>query len=133
MIKLKNIDLLFEEGTILQKHVLKNLSLSIEPGDFVTIIGSNGAGKSSLLNMIAGEYLPQQGKILIDEEDVTRLKTPERASFVARVFQDPLKGTCGDLTLAENLALADYRGKVRGLSYALKSGNREHYRHLLKP
>lgn len=132
MIELKKIDLVFEEGTILRKHVLKKLSLSLNPGDFVTVIGSNGAGKSSLLNLIAGEYIPQRGKILIDKKDVTSLKTPERAAFVARVFQDPLKGTCGDLTLAENLALANYRGKIRGLSHALKKGNREHYAGLLK-
>lgn len=131
MIELKNIDLLFSQGTALEKHVLKNFSLIIEPGDFVTVIGSNGAGKSSLLNMIAGEYVPQKGKIRFDEKDVTFQKTPERASSVARVFQDPLKGTCGDLTLAENLKLAEDRGKFRGLSQALKSKNRQHYQDLL--
>lgn len=132
MIELKNIDLLFSQGTVLEKHVLKNLSFSIEPGDFITVIGSNGAGKSSLLNMIAGEYMPQKGQILFDEENVTSQRTSERASCVARVFQDPLKGTCGDLTLAENLKLAEDRGKFRGLKRAINTKNRHYYQTLLR-
>ena len=131
MIELKSIQLLFSEGTAAEKHVLKSLSVSINEGDFVTVIGSNGAGKSSLLNTIAGEYTPQDGQILVDGLDVTDQITFQRSALVARVFQDPLKGTCGDLTIAENLALAQYRGKTRGLSPALKSKNRTEYREIL--
>lgn len=131
MIELKNIQLVFSEGTAAEKHVLKDLSLSIQEGDFVTVIGTNGAGKSSLLNTIAGEYTPQDGQILIDENDVTDQVTFERSAHVARVFQDPLKGTCGDLTIAENLALAQYRGRTRGLSAALQAKNRAEYREIL--
>ncbi len=131
MIDLKNIQLLFSEGTAAEKHVLKDLSICIKEGDFVTVIGSNGAGKSSLLNTIAGEYIPQGGQILVDNVDVTDQITFQRSAHVARVFQDPLKGTCGDLTIAENLALAEFRGKSRGLSRALKSNNRQYYKEIL--
>jgi putative ABC transport system ATP-binding protein len=131
MIRLENIHLIFSEGTAAEKHVLNNLSLSIDEGNFVTVIGSNGAGKSSLLNMIAGEYRPQRGTILMDNLDVTNDVTFQRAINVARVFQDPSKGTCGDLTIAENLALAEYRGHSRGLGRALTAKKRHDYQDIL--
>lgn len=132
MISLQNIHLTFAPQTIREKKALVDLSLQIKEGDFITVIGSNGAGKSTLLNTISGEYLPDQGTISIDEEDVTKLPAQARAHVVARVFQDPLAGTCGDLSIAENLALADRRGFSRNLSRALNSKNKEFYKTILE-
>lgn len=131
MIQLKNVYLTFAPQTIREKKALVNLSLQINEGDFITVIGSNGAGKSTLLNTISGEYIPDSGSIFIDDEDVTRLPAQNRAHVVARVFQDPLAGTCGDLTIAENLALADRRGSSRGFRRALNAKNKAYYRELL--
>lgn len=105
----------------MEKKSLQGIDLSISEGEFVTVIGSNGAGKSTLLNSIAGEVLPTLGAIEIDEDKVTKLPGYARAGSVARIFQDPLDGSCGDLTIAENLALAQRRGQRRGLSWALST------------
>lgn len=110
MIRVSDIHLTFNHNTPIENKVLRGLSLDIKAGEFVTIIGSNGAGKSSLLNTISGDYIPDQGKIIIDNTDVTKLPTWKRASFVARVFQDPMVGTCSSLSIEENLALAYHRG-----------------------
>lgn len=110
MIKVSNLELTFNHHTPIENKVLRGLSLNIKAGEFVTIIGSNGAGKSTLLNTLSGDYFPDKGQILIDNTDVTRLPTWKRASFVARVFQDPMVGTCGSLTIEENMALAYRRG-----------------------
>ncbi len=131
MITLNNIHLTFAPNTVREKKALADLSLQINEGDFITVIGSNGAGKSTLLNTISGEYIADAGSILIDEEDVTRLPAQHRAHVVARVFQDPLAGTCGELTISENLALADRRGFRRGLGRALNSKNKGYYKDLL--
>jgi putative tryptophan/tyrosine transport system ATP-binding protein len=132
MIVLKSVSLTFAPQTIREKRALVDLSLQIKEGDFITVIGSNGAGKSTLLNTISGEYRPDSGTIFIDQEDVTTLPAQDRARVVARVFQDPLAGTCGDLTIAENLALADRRGAKRGLSRALNPQNKAAYQEILK-
>ena len=132
MIRLKKIHLTFNPGTITEKKALRGISVDIQEGEFITVIGSNGAGKSTFLNAIAGEFLPTSGKIFIDEEDVTNEESFERANLVARVFQDPLAGTCGDLTIAENLALADRRGKSRGLMKALRRENKATYQEIVK-
>jgi putative ABC transport system ATP-binding protein len=127
VISLKNISVHFGAGTAAFRTALKNVSLQIQEGEFVTVIGSNGAGKSTLLNAIAGEVL------LIDEEDVTQQETSTRAKHVARVFQDPIAGTCSYLTIGENLALALCRGKNRTLKNAVTNTSRKYFQSILKP
>lgn len=133
MIILNDIHVTFSPDTITEKKAIQGISLTIQEGEFVTVIGSNGAGKSTLLNSISGEILPTQGLIYIDEKEVSSLSSYSRADLVARVFQDPLAGTCADLTIAENLALAFSRGKKRGLSQALTKSLREQFQKLLEP
>ncbi|WP_392565992.1 ABC transporter ATP-binding protein [Utexia brackfieldae] len=128
MIKVEALQLTFNPGTPIENHVLRNLNLNIQEGEFVTVIGSNGAGKSSLLNVISGDLTADSGYVLINQRDVTRLPTWKRADMVARVFQDPMAGTCEKLTIEENLALAYSRGKIRTLKPALNS----HVRTLFK-
>ncbi|HYD29597.1 MAG TPA: ABC transporter ATP-binding protein [Azospirillaceae bacterium] len=128
MIDVQDIHVRFNAGTALEKHAVQGLSLTIPEGQFVTVIGSNGAGKSTLLNVLAGEVLPTTGRLMIDNQEVTRWPTSRRAGLVARVFQDPLAGTCERLSIEENLALALHRGKRRGLSRALHADQREHLR-----
>ncbi|MGW9948216.1 putative ABC transport system ATP-binding protein [Rhizobium leguminosarum] len=128
MINLKNIKVVFGRGTPLQKQALSGVSLTIEEGSFVTVIGSNGAGKSTLLGVLAGDVLASEGQVLIGNADVTRKTTAARAGLVARVFQDPLTGSCGALSIEENLALAARRGERRGLVSALGAIRREHFR-----
>ncbi|MCB5202500.1 ABC transporter ATP-binding protein [Neorhizobium sp. T786] len=128
MIDLSNIHVVFGKGTPLQKEALKGVNLTIEQGSFVTVIGSNGAGKSTLLGVLAGDLLASEGKVTIGTTDVTRKSTAARAGLVARVFQDPLTGSCGALSIEENLALAARRGERRGLQSALGSGRRDLFR-----
>lgn len=131
MIDARNLHITFAKGTPLQNHALRGMSLRLEAGEFVTIIGSNGAGKSTLLNALAGEILVDRGSIIIDDVDVTHLPTHQRAARVARVFQDPLAGTCERLTIEENLALAIKRGQSRGLSPAVKSRYMSRFKEVL--
>ncbi len=131
MITLNNIHVIFSPGTIRERKALNGLSLSISEGEFLTVIGSNGAGKSTMLNTIAGEILPTSGTIMIDDDNVSQKSSFERANAVARVFQDPLAGTCGDLTVAENMALAQARGHGRGFKKALSRGRRDSFRELI--
>ncbi|KAA0686363.1 ATP-binding cassette domain-containing protein [Neorhizobium sp. P12A] len=128
MINLKNIKVVFGRGTPLQKQALNGVNLTIEEGSFVTVIGSNGAGKSTLLGVLAGDVLATEGQVLIGNTDVTRKTTSARAGLVARVFQDPLAGSCGALSIEENLALAARRGERRGLVPALGAKRRDHFR-----
>ena len=128
MISLSEVQVIFGRGTPLQKQALSKIDLTIETGSFVTVIGSNGAGKSTLLGVLAGDVLPTSGKVTIGGTDVTREPTANRAGQVARVFQDPLAGSCGALSIEENLALAAARGKTRGLMPALGSGRRDMFR-----
>lgn len=131
MITLQNISVTFSPGTVRERKALRGISLNIQEGEFLTVIGSNGAGKSTLLNSIAGEILPTDGHIHIDERDVTSKPSFCRANDVARVFQDPLAGTCGELTIAENMALAMRRGQPRGMSKALTRGFKAHFKDVL--
>lgn len=128
MISLENIQVVFGRGTPLQKQALNKINLTIETGSFVTVIGSNGAGKSTLLGVLAGDVLPTAGKVMIGDSDVSRKTTAARAGQVARVFQDPLAGSCGALSIEENLALAAARGKRRGLMPSLGSQRRAFFR-----
>jgi putative ABC transport system ATP-binding protein len=132
MVTLSDIHVVFSPGTIRERKALNGLSLKIEEGEFLTVIGSNGAGKSTLLNTIAGEILPTSGTIKIDYDDVTQKESYARSDAVARVFQDPLSGTCGDLTIAENVALAMARGRQRFFKKALPRARRDEIAELLK-
>ncbi len=121
MIELKHIDIIFNKGTELENHVLKDINLRVNDGEFVTIIGGNGAGKSTIMNVLSGDLIPSNGSIFIDGQEVTKLTTEKRSGMVARVFQDLMIGTFADLTIEENMSLAASRGKKRGL--ALSSNN----------
>jgi putative ABC transport system ATP-binding protein len=127
MITLSNLKVTFAPGAVTEKKALQGINLKIAEGEFITVIGSNGAGKSTLLNAIAGEVMSTEGAIHMDDKDVTRMPAHARAGLVARVFQDPLAGTCGDLTIAENMALAHYRGRSRGLRKGLSRTDRDYY------
>jgi putative ABC transport system ATP-binding protein len=128
MIELSNLDVVFGRGTPLEKQVLNKINLTMDKGSCVTVIGSNGAGKSTMLGVLAGDVIPTAGKVVISGKDVTRKPTAERAGLVARVFQDPLAGSCGTLSIEENLALAASRGKTRGLTHALNANRRAWFR-----
>ena len=132
MLEIKNIYKTFNEGTINEKKVFEGLSLTLEDGDFVTVIGGNGAGKSTMLNIVAGAYPVDEGEIIIDGVDVTRLPEYKRASLIGRVFQDPRMGTASDMWVEENMSVADSRGHNRGVRWAIRGKDRERYREQLK-
>ncbi len=132
MITLKNITKHFHKGSANEILALEGISLQINEGDFVTVIGSNGAGKSSLLNCIAGTFSPDSGSIAINDVEITRWPEYKRAKLIARVFQDPLLGTCASASIQQNLALAKKRGKKRGLGLGVKSKDLEPFRNELK-
>lgn len=125
MLEVKNISKTFNPGTVNQKQALRNLSLTLNDGDFVTVIGGNGAGKSTLLNAIAGTWMVDEGQIIIDGKDVTRLPEYKRAEFLGRVFQDPMNGTAATMGIEENLALAFRRGDSRTLRKGIHNDERK--------
>lgn len=125
MIQLENIQVTFNPGTILENKVLRNISLTVPGGQFLTIIGSNGAGKSTVLGAVSGETPLITGKVMINNKDVTKQPVHQRATLAARVFQDPLAGTCGSLSIEENLALAYRRGHKRSWSLAVNNKRRK--------
>ena len=131
MLEIKNVYKTFNAGTVNEKVALKGLDLTLEDGDFVTVIGGNGAGKSTMLNAVAGVWPVDMGKIIIDGKDVTRLSEHQRAKYIGRVFQDPMMGTAPSMQIEENLALAARRGQRRGLSWGVTKEEREQYRELL--
>lgn len=131
MLQINGVYKTFNAGTINEKKALNGVNLNLNPGDFVTIIGGNGAGKSTMLNMIAGVYPVDSGSITIDGVDVTRLPEHKRAKFLGRVFQDPMMGTAADMWIEENLALAGRRGQKRTLRWAITQSEREEYKELL--
>jgi putative tryptophan/tyrosine transport system ATP-binding protein len=132
LLALDGVVKIFNPGTQDEKHALDHIDLEVANGDFITIIGSNGAGKSTLLNIIAGTYTPNGGHIRIDDQDVTRSPDHRMASYIARVFQSPTMGTAGDMTIEENLCLAELRGKRRGLKWGVTRARRQRYREILK-
>ena len=131
MLEIKNVHKTFNPGTINEKKALNGIDITLNEGDFVTVIGGNGAGKSTILNMIAGVYPVDCGSIIIDGDDVTKLPEHKRAKYIGRVFQDPMTGTAADMQIIENLALASRRGKVRSLAPGIKKKEKEEYRELL--
>ncbi|MBQ9511139.1 MAG: ABC transporter ATP-binding protein [Clostridia bacterium] len=131
MLKLTNITKIFNASTVNEKVALNNISLTLNDGDFVTVIGGNGAGKSTMLNAVAGVWKPDAGRIVINETDITDMPEYIRAKFLGRVFQDPMMGTAADMQIEENLALAARRGKPRTLRWAISKKERETYREML--
>ena len=132
MLEIRNISKTFNPGTVNEKCALNNFSLTLNDGDFVTVIGGNGAGKSTMMNAIAGVWKVDEGSILIDGNDVTRLPEHKRAKYLGRVFQDPMTGTAATMEIEENLALAKRRGAKRTLRIGITKAEREEYRELLK-
>lgn len=132
MLDIKNVEKTFNPETINEKKALNNINLHLDEGDFVTVIGGNGAGKSTMLNMVAGVYPVDCGSIVIDGVDVTRLPEYKRAKYLGRVFQDPMTGTAADMQIEENLALAARRGKRRTLRAGITAKERKEYIELLK-
>lgn len=132
MLEVRNISKTFNPGTINEKKALIDVSLTLADGDFCTVIGGNGAGKSTIMNAIAGAWPVDEGQILIDGQDVSGLSEYKRARFLGRVFQDPMTGTAGDMQIDENMALAARRGQKRTLRWGVTSKERELYREELK-
>ena len=132
MLHVENVSKTFFPGTINEKRALQNLSLHLAPGDFATVIGGNGAGKSTTLNAIAGVFPVDKGKIIIDGEDITKKPEHKRAKYIGRVFQDPMLGTAAGMMIEENLALAARRGETPGLAWSLPEAQHERFYELLK-
>lgn len=132
MLEIKNIYKTFNAGTVNEKTALRGVSLHLNEGDFVTVIGGNGAGKSTLLNAVAGVWPVDEGQIFIGGKDVTRLSEHHRATYIGRVFQDPMLGTAATMQIEENLALAARRGKSRVLRPGITKTERERYHEMLK-
>ena len=131
MLTISNVKKTFNKGTINEKKALNGIDLHLDEGDFCTIIGGNGAGKSTMLNMIAGVYPIDCGKIVIDGVNISREPEYKRAKYIGRVFQDPMRGTAANMEIQENLALAYRRGQRRGLGWGIKNQEKEQYRELL--
>lgn len=132
MLKIENVSKSFNVGTINEKKALDQIQCHLNPGDFVTVIGGNGAGKSTMLNLIAGVFSCDTGSIILDKTDITRLPEYKRAKLLGRVFQDPMRGTAADMGIEENLAMAYRRGKKRGLGWGITKSEREFYEQRLK-
>ena len=132
MLELKNIYKTFNPGTINEQVALNGLNLTLNEGDFVTVIGGNGAGKSTMLNAVAGTWMVDEGQIIIDGVDVSKLSEHKRAAYLGRVFQDPMTGTAATMGIEENLALAKRRGKLRLLKPGITKAERAEYKELLK-
>lgn len=132
MLEIKDIYKTFNAGTQNEKCALNGVSLTLNDGDFVTVIGGNGAGKSTTLNAIAGVWPVDSGRILIDGADVTKLSEYKRAKFLGRVFQDPMTGTAATMSIVENMAIAARRGRKRGLGWGVTKEEKEQYREMLK-
>ena len=128
MLTITNVRKTFNKGTINEKKALNGINLHLESGNFVTIIGGNGAGKSTMLNMIAGVYPIDSGKIVIDGINISREPEHRRAKYIGRVFQDPMRGTAANMEIQENLAMALRRGKIRGLGWGIRNNEKDYYR-----
>lgn len=132
MLEIRDIYKTFNAGTQNEKHALNGVSLTLNDGDFVTVIGGNGAGKSTTLNAIAGVWPVDSGNILIDGVDITKLSEYKRAKYLGRVFQDPMTGTAASMSIIENMAIAARRGKKRGLGWGVTKEEKEQYMKMLK-
>ncbi len=132
MLTLNSVSKTFNPGTVNENKVLENLSLTLNDGDFVTMIGGNGAGKSTILNLIAGVYPSDSGTVILDDINLTKLPEYRRAEYIGRVFQDPMKGTAADMEIEENLAMANRRGKSRSLRWGITNEERVMFHHELQ-
>lgn len=132
MLEISGVSKTFFPGTVNERRALVDISLELTEGDFVTVIGSNGAGKSTILNTVAGRLRQDAGTVMLDGRRVDRLKEHQRAALVGRVFQDPMAGTAPNLTIEENLSLADRRGRARGLARGVTKAKRERFAEELK-
>ena len=132
MLIISNVEKTFNKGTINEKKALNGVNLELKDGDFVTVIGGNGAGKSTMLNMIAGVYPIDKGKIILNGENISQWPEHKRAKFLGRVFQDPMMGTAADMEIQENLALAYRRGMKRGMKWAITKEEKVKYKEALK-
>lgn len=132
MLELRNITKRFNAGTVDEATVFDGFDFKVEDGDFVSVIGSNGSGKTTLLNLICGSLHPDEGKIIFNDRDITNVSEYKRAKIIGRVFQDPKMGTCPDLTILENMALADNKNKPFGLGRCVNKKRIEYYRSLLE-
>ena len=132
MLIISNVEKTFNKGTINEKKALNGVNLELKDGDFVTVIGGNGAGKSTMLNMIAGVYPIDKGKIILNGENISQWPEHKRAKFLGRVFQDPMMGTAADMEIQENLALAYRRGMRRGMKWAITKEEKVKYKEALK-
>lgn len=133
MLILKDVNKTFNANTINENKVLNNLNLTLYEKDFVTVIGGNGSGKSTMLNLIAGVYPVDTGKIILNDIDITNVKEHKRAAQIGRVFQDPMVGTAADMEIEENLAMANRRGKQRNLNWGITNKERDEFSKILKP
>lgn len=131
MLRLENACITFHPNTVNERKALDNVNVHLKKGDFITVIGSNGAGKSTMLNAVSGTYITDSGYVYLDGEDVTLQKSYKRAKYIGRLFQDPLKGTAPNMTIEENLALAYNRGSRRGLSRGIKKADEKIFRQQL--
>ena len=132
MLTITSLTKTFNPGTINERLALDRVSLTLQPGDFVTVIGGNGAGKSTLLNCVAGVYPPDSGQVVVDGVNITKLPEYKRAKYLGRVFQDPMMGTAADMNIEENLAMAYRRGQRRGLSWGITQPERVLFRKALE-
>ena len=132
MLIISNVEKTFNKGTINEKKALNGVNLELKDGDFVTVIGGNGAGKSTMLNMIAGVYPIDKGKIILNGENISQWPEHKRAKFLGRVFQDPMTGTAATMEIQENLAMAARRGKRRTLGWGITGKEKDEYREMLK-
>ena len=128
MIQVKKAQKTFNRGSVNEIRALRTINLKIEPGEFVTVIGSNGAGKSTMLNLLAGTFFPDYGEVWIADRNVTRWPEYQRAQLIGRVFQDPLKGTAGTMTIEQNMAMALLRGRRRGLVWGVSGKDRQKFK-----
>ncbi|WP_026523144.1 MULTISPECIES: ABC transporter ATP-binding protein [unclassified Butyrivibrio] len=132
MLEIKNLVKIFNKGTINERVALNGVNLTLNDGDFVTVIGGNGAGKSTILNAVAGVWPIDEGSIVLNGHDITKLPEYKRAKYIGRVFQDPMMGTAATMQIEENLALAARRGQSRGLKSGINNSERAQYKELLK-
>jgi len=132
MVRLESITKIFAKGTIDEKVAIDGIDLHVRKGDFITVIGSNGAGKTTMLNLTAGTTTPDEGEVYIDGSKVTHIPEHRRARYLGRIFQNPLMGTAASMTIEENLAMADLRGQPRGLRWGVTKARRNYYREILE-
>lgn len=133
MLKIENIKKTFNEGTVNEVKALQGVSIEIEEGSFVCVLGTNGSGKSTMLNAVAGTFLVDEGRITLDNIDITKWSEHKRASYIGRVFQNPFSGTAPNMSIQENLALAMKRGKSRGIGWGLPKSLLEDFKKMVKP